>query len=260
MQKKTKKKYKMISIEYTYDCLKKPPCSFCYLRRERTFHQLRSSPALFDFGYLKEQFRTKIQEAEQIAIGFNGIWISDFLGLVSACREINPGVVINLTTCPDFITPGFSALLKKNRIGLVALSLDFEKCDWKLENWLAASRLLKEKLIRVGANILMTDPMFSQISKVIKTVEPYCQQIHLLRPKFYRTKIQKEKRKRLIFLLKQQYLGKLHVDQCFRFELLGIPCTRGKDFLAIHPNGSITPCTFELSSDSAKKLTKCPFI
>ncbi len=272
MTSKKIKKYKMISIEYTLDCLKKPYCSFCYLKRERAFDSLSpkniitrwsGKGGLFEsYRELRKAITFRIENTEQIAIAYNGRWIGDLITLVEECRTKNPGVVINITTNPAFVTSQIVAVFQNIKIEMVALSLDFEKCDKQLKNWKKAAELLKTKSIKIGANILMLDSMFSKISQVLEEVNPYCQQIHLLRPKFYKTKISKAKRKRLLFMLKQipRYRSKLYVDQCFRFELFGTPCTRGEDFAAVHPDGQVTPCSYELSKYPKKKLKKCPFI
>ena len=88
-----------------------------------------------------------------------------------------------------------------------------------------------------------------------------CCQIYLLRPKFYKTKIPVKKRKELIWLLKQKYKN-LFIDECFKWEFTGEPCSRGKDFISLNADGRISLCSFDIYEDGklSERLKKCPFI
>ncbi len=115
--------------------------------------------------------------------------------------------------------------------------------------------------IKAGANILMLDEMYSKIDKILEKIHEGCYQIHLLRPKFYKTKIPVKKRKELIWLLKQKYRN-LFIDECFQWEFTGKPCSRGKDFISVNANGTTSLCSFDIyrTGKLDERLKKCPFI
>jgi len=255
-------KLKMVSINYTNECAKKPRCSFCYLMREKLVNKLmrKNTKRLLQETLLgfNSEVSELIKQTEQVAIAYNGLEVKKLLEIILSCAWENENLVINITTNPDFVTPQIAALFARHKVKMVALSLDSEKCK-DLNSWISAAELLKKNRILVGANILVLDEMWSRLPKILKTVNPYCYQIHLLRPKFYKTKIPKDRRLTMLFLLKSQYPN-LFIDQCFRFELLGIPCTRGKDFYSVNANGSISLCSFDLYRDNLQNLKECPYI
>lgn len=256
-----KKKYKMISINYTNECFKKPRCSFCYLKKEKIINKLMKTENRKDiwsmFAFTSDSRMGMIKETKQVAIAYNGVEIHKLIRIIEACAFED--VIVNITTNPDFVTSQIAGLFQRLGIKMVALSLDSEKCGASLKNWTNAAELLQEKGIKIGANILMLDEMFGRISKVLKVISSFCHQIHLLRPKFYKTEIPERKRLAMIFLLKSQY-SNLFIDQCFRFELLKEPCTRGKDFISLNADGSVSLCSFDLYRNNLKNLKKCPYI
>ena len=270
-----KKKYKMISIIPSYECSKKPRCSFCYLKQEKIISALLGNKEKFKgiWNSTHPYQQDLIKNTEQVAIAYNG---TDILGLKRIVEDIRlitrEKVIINLTINPRSLNLNLVALFKYNlKIdGMITLSLDSEKLDLKnlnsiacengLEKWIKANGNLRQFKFKVGANILMLDSMFSKLPIILKNIAPITDQIHLLRPKFYESKIPLEKRKQMIFLLKQQYKRKLFIDQCFRFEFQGIQCTRGKDFLSINPDNTVSLCSFDLYREGKKNLKKCPYI
>lgn len=255
----------MISINYTNECAKKPRCSFCYLKRAELYRRLKQECEVeetrrpFKDAYMPSEWFKWLESTEQVAIAFNGLGIAFLNNLLSSCQSTikNRRLIVNITTNPEFLLPQIAALFKRWKVKMVALSLDPEKCSLKL--WIEKAKLLKELGIKVGANILMLDEVFPTVSKTLKKIHKLCYQIHLLRPKFYTTKIPLEKRKELIWLLKQKYKN-LFIDECFKWEFTGEPCNRGKDFISINADGSVSLCSFDIYGENKKDIEKCPFI
>ena len=250
--KNTKKKYKMVSITYTNDCLKNPRCSFCYLNRHDLLNKI---------GGINEEFNIHdhdkiLQNTEQVAIAFNGIYLFKLIRIFDKLHQFD-NLKINLTTNPEFLNEGLIAIFKKfGKVKMVALSLDPEKGS--IGNWLKWAKKLKKKKIKVGANILMLDSVYRILPKILDSVFSVSDQIHLLRPKFYKSKIPLEVRRNLIFLQTQKYKN-IFIDECFKNEFLGVPCGRGKTFVSINANNQVTPCSFDLYPDK-KRVKICPYI
>ena len=252
-----KKQYKMVSINYTNNCAKFPRCSFCYLTKAKVFQKLKEGKKVRNNYWSWIPALEKLLDVtEQVAIAYNGLELKMFIDLLETCTS-HKRLIVNITTNPLFINQAIVALFKRYKVKMVALSLDSEKCNVK--EWIKKARLLRKKLIQVGANILMLDEVYYQLPSILKKIKGYCGQIHLLRPKFYKTKIPLKKRKEMIFLLKQQY-PKLFIDQCFKFEFQNIPCTRGKEFISLNANGILSLCSFDIYQDNKKNLKKCPYI
>lgn len=258
------KKFKMVSINYTNACAKKPRCSFCYLKKAELFQRLKEESGLeekrpFRNAYMPSELFQWLDKTEQIAIAFNGLGIAMLNELLRTCQtQIKERkLIVNITTNPEFLVQQIVALFKRWKVKMVALSLDPEKCS--LDLWIEKAKLLKEYGIKVGANILMLDEVFPGVSKTLERIHKLCYQIHLLRPKFYKTKISLEKRKELIWLLKQKYKN-LFIDECFKWEFTGEPCSRGKDFISINADGTTSLCSFDIYRNNLKNLKKCPFI
>lgn len=245
----------MISITYTNDCAKKPRCSFCYLKKQSFLNKLlEKEQGTFDIW----KHDRLIAQAEQVAIGYNGVELYNLIIILVHLRSGD--LIVNITTSPEFVSEHLVALFKNLGVAMVALSLDPEKGN--LKEWLKVAKLLQRKNLLIGANILMLDEVYHQLPNILKKIGKECPaatQIHLLRPKFYKSKIPLEKRKEMIFLLKQKYKN-LFIDQCFRFEFQGFPCTRGKDFISINADNSRTFCSFDLTGEAKVDLKKCPYI
>jgi len=249
----TKRKFKMLSVNYTNQCIKNPRCSFCYLKKQELLDRLLDKPA-FHQNYWDVPLKL-LRDTEQIAIAYNGLGIMALKLWLTEAQ--NCKTIANITTNPKFLTPPVIALFKREKVKMVALSLDPEKC--RVDFWIRKAKELRRKGLKVGANILMLDEVFKNIAKVLVRIFPFSDQIHLLRPKFYTTKIPLEDRRDLIFLLKQQHKN-LFIDECFRWEFTGEPCGRGKDFLSINADGSTSLCSFDLAREGIKNLKKCPYI
>jgi len=253
-------KFKMISINYTNECAKQPRCSFCYLKKAELFQRLRDKEKKRkDYFLMPSDLYQWLEKTEQVAIAYNGLGVAFLNGLLQSCFSFvkDKKLIVNITTNPEFLVPQIVALFKRWKVKMVALSLDPEKCS--LDRWMEKAKLLKEYGIKVGANILMLDEVFPEVSKILERIHKLCYQIHLLRPKFYTTKISLEKRKELIWLLKQKYKN-LFIDECFKWEFTGEPCSRGKDFISINADGTISLCSFDIYRNNLKNLKKCPFI
>ena len=254
-----KKKYKMVSINYTNECVKNPRCKFCYLQKGKEWRTLKGFREQ-DF-FLLGGFEKYISDTEQVSIAYNGVKREILRHFLSMFDNVT-GLIVNITTNPKFITGRiFIEMLKiyKKRLGMIALSLDSEKCS--VTEWIVAAKKLRKNKIKVGANILMLDEMYPQLGNILSSINKYCGQIHLLRPKFYDQKIPMKERRAIIWLYKQQYKN-LFIDQCFRNEFQGIPCTRGKDFVSINADGTVTGCSFNVyrSIKENRPVKKCPYI
>jgi hypothetical protein len=216
--------------------------------------------------WLRPHIRVKYQDffkAEQIAFAYNGFEIVELLKVIDYLRnEDSKNPIFNVTTNPKFIELALAKTFKRVGIKMIALSFDPEKCK-TIYSWIKAAKICNEAGLKVSANILMLDRVFKNIGSIVLGIEQYCEQIHLLRPKYYQTKISKKDRKGIIYVLKSAFPKKILIDQCFKWELFGKPCTRGKEFLALHPNGVVSLCSFD--SEPYNKLRKvedkkCPFI
>ena len=252
----------MISINYTNECAKKPRCSFCYLKKAELYQRLKDKKEPMNhILYMPSELYKWLGMTEQIAIAYNGLGIAFLNNLLSSCQTLikEKKLIVNITTNPEFLAPQVAALFKRWKVKMVALSLDPEKCS--LDLWMEKAKLLKDYGIKVGANILMLDEVYPEIAKTLERIHKLCYQIHLLRPKFYKTKIPLKKRKELIWLLKQKY-KKLFIDECFKWEFTGKPCSRGKDFISINADGRVSLCSFDIYGEGKlnEKLKKCPFI
>lgn len=258
-----KHKFKMISINYTNECAKKPRCSFCYLKKAELYDRLVNPehPVMYNDAFMPSELYKWLELTEQISIAFNGLGIAFLNNLLSSCHTMvkEKRLIVNITTNPEFLVQQIVALFKRWKVTMVALSLDPEKCSVDL--WLEKAKLLKKYGIKVGANILMLDEVYPETSKILERIHKLCYQIHLLRPKFYKTKISLGKRKELIWLLKQKYKN-LFIDECFKWEFTGEPCSRGKDFISINANGKVSLCSFDIYGDGklGEQLKQCPFI
>lgn len=255
----------MVSINYTTECIKNPRCSFCYLKKQRILDLLKSNnPIEQDWDDLLSTIEKLLPRTEQFAIAYNGI---DFFRLallvdliMVRSRQLKQKLVINITTNPEFIKIHHVQYLNRitdyGKIGMWALSLDEEKIS--VSNWIKKAKLIK-RISKVGANILMTDRMFVKINRVLEKIAPYANQIHLLRPKNCKVSLPVELRKSIVFMMKSRYKN-LFVDECFNWEFTGKHCSRGKDFVSINPDGSISKCSFDGNNIHKGRLTKCPFI
>ncbi len=259
MNKKIKKDLKMLSVTYTYECIKKPRCSFCYLKKEKLARGLmEDSPLRYPWEWVfPVDKRDKLfLRAKQVAIAYNGLGITALISIIGKAQYSK--CIINITTNPEFLNEPVIALFKRFKVKMIALSLDSEKCK-TLKPWIKAAKDLRKKGIKVGANILMLDGMWKKVNRILNKVSPYCHQIHLLRPKFVEVKVPLKQRKEMTFLLKQKHKN-LFIDECFRWEFTGRPCSRGKDFLSLNPDGSTSLCSFDIYRDNRKNLKKCPYI
>lgn len=249
------KQYKMVSINYTDACRKNPRCSFCYLKRRKVIEKLQE---LENDHFIIEDHLSLYKKAEQIAIAYNGVMFNTLIIILDRIRTVNPHCLIHITTNPEFLIELHIRVLKETfGIKMIALSLDYEKCQ--VSEWIKTAKLIQKHKMLVSVNILMLDKMYSKIPKILERIAPYCKQIHFLRPKFYNQKVPLEKRKEIIFLLKQKYKNLL-IDQCFRNEFFGTPCTRGKDFVSINADNTVTACSFETKLDKKRNYKKCPYI
>lgn len=226
----------MLSINYTNKCAKAPRCSFCYLKYKKQKEE---------FNYVQD-----IPPTQQVAIAYNGINIQ---GLIKIFWLTEKNSIINITTNPSFLDGNICALFRKHEVKMVALSLDNEKGT--IGEWVEKARLLKKAKILVGANILMTEEMFESINKTIKKINKVADQIHFLRPKFYDFKTGKEIRKEMLWLLCQKYKNAF-IDQCFKNEFEGAPCTRGIDFACLNPDNSYSLCSFDDETFYSSQLKK----
>lgn len=257
----------MLSINYTTECRKNPRCSFCYLKKQRVLDLLKSdNPIEKDWDQLLMTVNKLTPKVQQFAIAYNGIDLWRLIALVemisNRCVIEKRLAMINITTNPEFIDTHHIRYLNKisacNQLGMWSLSLDEEKCT--INEWIKKAKIVKKCGKKVGANILMTDSMFRKIENVLKRIAPYADQIHLLRPKYIKVKIPARIRKPMLFVLKSIYKN-LYVDECFNWELTGKPCSRGKDFVSVNPDGSISKCSFDGNNIYSKgRLRKCPFI
>jgi hypothetical protein len=260
------KKYKMVSVNYTTECIKNPRCSFCYLKKQRVLDLLKSNNSIEShWNDLLGTLENLLPKTEQIAIAYNGVdffRLALLVDLVSGrMKQLKQKIVINITTNPEFVQIHHAKYIRLmndySKIGMWALSLDEEKIS--VSNWIKKAKDIKQTS-KVGANILMTDKMFGKIHQVLEKIAPYADQIHLLRPKNYKVSLPVELRKEIVFMLKSRYKN-LFVDECFNWEFTGVPCSRGKDFVSINPDGSISKCSFDGNNIYSKgRLTKCPFI
>lgn len=253
------KKFKMVSINYTNNCAKKPRCSFCYLKRAEVFGKLSEKKPPKKNIFDSREFKELLGRTEQVAIAYNGLEISYLNHLLKLCfpRVKKGKLIVNITTIPRFLSETIVALFKHWKVEMVALSLDPEKCN--LNSWILKARLLRKFKIKVGVNILMLDEVFPNVSDIIEKIHKLCYQIHLLRPKFYKTEISVKKRKELVWLLKQKYRN-LFIDECFKWEFTGVPCGRGKDFISINADGTTSLCSFDIYRINRRNIKRCPYI
>jgi len=213
---------------------------------------------------LRNRVEDLVLDTEQIAIAYNGVGINLLRRISQDCREKNPRVILNVTVNPEFVSSHLPFILKTLKFKMVALSLDTEKCGSESllppSRWIQAALDLRKEKLLVSANILMTDEMYPVIDRIIEAIAPYCKQIHLLRPKFYEQKLGLSERRAKIFLIKNRWKKLIFIDQCFRFEFFNEPCTRGKDFVSINPDGSLSLCSFDIHRENKKKLKMCLYI
>jgi len=248
-------KWKVISINFSYDCAKTKRCKNCYFELAQKIKGSKTSPKIWE-SWIFSVF----QNTEQVALSYNGKDFVTFIEILDRVNHYNVGAKVNITTRPEFLTDGKIAYFGKNKVNSITLSLDIPILKKKnLNDFNSCIDKIKKVGMVPCVSILMFDNSWSTINKVLPLLSKNIKQIHLLRPKYYTTKISKEKRSSMLFLLKQVD-KRIFVDQCFNFELNGIPCTRGSDFVSINPDASVSLCSFDFKRENKFHLTKCPFI
>ncbi len=127
------KKYKMVSINYTNECAKKPRCSFCYLKKAELFDRISEFKVVKSLIIAPMDFYKFAEQSEQIAIAYNGLKIAYLNTLLDYCQLLvkEKGLIINITTNPQFLEPQVIALFKRWKVKMIALSMDSEKCNLK---------------------------------------------------------------------------------------------------------------------------------
>ena len=245
----------LISVTLSYECIKKPRCSFCFLRLDQALNKLRNNnlntyyknwSSKYDLSNQLRQLISKYSECT-ICFEYNGYGLST----IDYLTENQEKVHYTMTTMPQAITNNIIChFLKSKGIGAIALSFDsakvifnFETKTWDIENWELAANRIKEAGIKLSCNYLIEPKIGLNIPNRVLELSD---QINLLsfKPKGKLTKHAKENLVAAIMYLNT--IKPVVVDNCLGVQLGYIKkCQKGKEFIHIYPNGKMVDCCFQ---------------
>lgn len=237
---------KVITISMSSECVKDPPCPFCYQKDSKisynkynwdTNNKIRE---LVDEGKWKGSEVTFCFEYN----GYNLTMIEDSWRYSFRCSGGRPGPkpLFTMTTMPEVITPNLAGYIKNNSpIKAVALSYDSAKVS-SLESYLEKVEILHGLGFKVSCNFLLEQGFKFPGTKLTSKID----QLNLLS-----LKPTGELSKDLLgkvedFITLTNSICPVAVDNCLAIQLgKDTKCHRGEDFIHILPDGSITDCCFK---------------
>jgi MoaA/NifB/PqqE/SkfB family radical SAM enzyme len=224
---------RVIALHFTHEC--QLHCPFCY---ERFGSSLPQSFWLGLPRYIQGRF-------EQVALGGGEpLLFPEFVRrFAKECHDRD--ITCNLTTNGRV---GAQRIREACRwLDLVSVSLDSQKWP-KLGDFFALMRELKGE--RFGVNLLMESETLDMLVPLVQELfERHAERVFLLHPKGTGVRLSKEniaEIQRLSRSYRELYVDDLTLQVATQgYGGWREPCHYGKDVVAVHPDGSVTGCSFE---------------
>lgn len=231
-------KRRVLAVHFTQQC--NLNCPMCYAKgggspKPRSFF-LELVPHLPDLF-------------EQVALGGGEPFLlPDFVGEFSK-RCADHGIICNATTngtLPENILRGSRHL--------AMVSVSFDRFKWpRLSEYLLLLRRLREAGLRVGSNVLVDSGLLNPPSKFARTVDllfEEAERVFALCPKNWEFVPVLDHRRTYLELTKRH--EHFYVDD-LTYQILSngsyrgwkTPCHFGRDVLSVHPDGTVTGCSFD---------------
>lgn len=249
---------KMVAISLGTECVKSPPCSFCY--------QAQSEPVKFEkYAFKAHNIITnlvdKLWRKEEVTFCFeySGLNLSaigdksSWTWRSSDSPERGSLPHYTMTTMHFLITPILAGYLKRWGIEAVALSYDREHVpDGQLPGYIKRVKILQDEGIKVSCNYLFGLDKRLPPTELMRTVDQL--NILALKPTDWYTPEIGELLKE--FITVSNSIVPTVTDNCLGV-LLGNTdkCHRGEDFIHVMPDGTITDCCFKQMCSIYKENT-----
>jgi MoaA/NifB/PqqE/SkfB family radical SAM enzyme len=224
--------HRVLALHFTHEC--QLHCPFCYERYGS------SLPQSFWLGlpkYIEGRF-------EQVALGGGEpLLFPEFVRrFAEECHDRN--IICNLTTNGRV---GAERVREACRwLDLVSISLDSYK--WRLGDFLSLIKQLKGE--RFGVNLLMERRTLDILTPLIEELfERGAERVFLLHPKGTGERLSGLDIAEIVRLsrrYRELYVDDLTLQVATQgYEGWREPCHYGRDIVAVHPDGSVTGCSFE---------------
>lgn len=226
------------------DCIKNPPCYFCFQKDQRTRKDQYNFPSDNKLQHLIRE--TWKGEEITVCYEYSGYYLADIdhTWYYERWKDEKPEVVFTMTTMPEAVTAQFIGYVKNNSpIRAIALSYDSEKCS-KPFDWYYKANLLKEAGFKVSCNYLLepyrvgiylTGNMLNSMDQLnLLSYKPTGEIPYVNR---FTLKLNIEELKPRI---------PIALDNCLGYQLgYTDKCHKGEDFIHVLPDGTITDCCFK---------------
>lgn len=259
----------LVAITLSYDCVKKPRCSFCYLKTQQAIRKLQGfkdeDKSIYSRTHdiaekVGEILKSRPSNDVTIAYEYNGIGLQSIEQLQSVFGIIdkyekpymfkNHHFTSTMTTMPQAIwspvTPKWLA-----SIGISAISLSFdsqkvhynEEHRWNISEWMRVGKWIKDAGLALTCNYLI-EPKIG--IKVPIDVIDLSDQINFLSLKPTGKLEDKLKSELKLSIMTLNTIKPVTVDNCLGVQLGYVSkCLRGKEFVHIYPDASVSDCCFE---------------
>jgi len=254
---------RVVSLHFTNRC--NLSCPFCYV------NTIEVKPTIF---WLKLVHILGDMGIEQVAIGGGEpflfpAFLKDFCKLCAAY-----GIVTSITSNATLIIP---ESLEKLETAMISLSIDEHKLQHNsLEHYMKTLRMISSYGIETGINYLITsNKYFKELSTIMEHLDEYVDNYHILQLKQVPNPVSVKLLQLLkVFAIKSK---KIYVDDSIALDInIREKCRHGSELISIHPDGSVSPCSFsspigklEKPSDlvnivekyySMNGYNKCPYV
>jgi len=244
----------LISVTLSYKCIKKPRCSFCFLRLDQALDKLRNNgndihkPGGLSKYDLNHSLNELVKQYPNVTICFEYSGYS--LSTIDYCTDWE-NVHYTMTTMPQAIVNDVIChFLKSKKIEAIALSFDSAKVPfnkttktWDTKNWELAANRIKQAGIKLSCNYLIEPEMGLNIpNRVMKLSD----QINLLSFKPNGKLTEQAKENLTLIIMHLNTIKSVVVDNCLGVQLGYInKCKRGKEFVHVYPDGKVVDCCFQ---------------
>lgn len=256
---------KVLAVHFTSNCNLK--CSICYRRK------VEGKPFKWFLGIPGAAAEIGV---EQIALGGGEPLLYPAFLKEFAKRCADQHLILNMTTNG---TMDPVELLEDDltRFTMISVSVDAYKCGepGEIERRTELMDSMRARGVKVGCNLLLNNAIAQNIIDFVKSMRGHADSVYLLQPKFSHERIRLPSKYTVKAL--DIALGGVYVDQSIQLEWgLAKSCGRGRDLLAVHPDGTVGHCSFDepvLKLDEPKDLVKfahegcepegllkCPFV
>ena len=237
---------KVITISMSNECIKEPPCPFCYQKDQKVEYDR------YNFG-LYDKIRSLVDEGKwkgsEVTFcfeynGYNLTKVEDHWMYSFRCKGGRPGPRphFTMTTMPEVITPNLAGYIK-NRSPIEALALSYDSAKVpSLEFYLEKVEILHTLSFKVSCNFLLEEGFRFPGTELTSRID----QLNLLslKPTGELSKNLLEKVEDYITLTNS--VCPVAVDNCLAIQLgKDTKCHRGEDFIHILPDSTIADCCFK---------------